>query len=237
MLFEVIVGELLQLAESLASQFVEDGRRALLARDAFAVALSGGSVATTFYPALARTGFDWSRTHLFWADERAVPPDDPESNYGVARRLWLEPAGVPVDRVHRMPSDVADLERAAADYSDALVGILGTPPALDLALLGVGPDGHVASLFPGHALLREERRWVAAVTDAPKAPPRRLTLTLPTLAGAARVLFAAMGQAKAQVVREALEDADSQLPVALVARRARQVVFLLDPEAASALRR
>jgi 6-phosphogluconolactonase len=235
MLPEVLVGEPSQLSERLASLFAADGQRAVSTQGSFAIALCGGSVATAFFPRLSRLPFDWSRAHVFWADERAVPPADPESNYGLARRLWLEPAAVPPERIHRMEGDAPDLERAAAAYGDEMTRALGTPPRLDLALLGVGPDGHVASLFPGHPLLREERRWVMPVVDAPKPPARRLTLTLPALAAAGRVVFAAMGSAKAGVIHAALDQPDSRLPVALLARRARQAAFLLDPEAASAL--
>ncbi len=235
MLPEIIVDAPLVLAERLAALFESDGQGALAARGFFAVALSGGSVATTFFPRLAHLPFDWSRTEIFWADERAVPTSDPESNYGLARRLWLEPAKVPAQRAHRMEADAQDLERAAAAYRGELVRVLGVPPRLDLVLLGVGQDGHVCSLFPGHPLLLEEGHWVTPVLDAPKPPPRRLTLTLPLLAAAGRVVLAAQGRAKARVLCEALERPDSPLPVALVARRARRVVFLLDPEAASAL--
>ncbi len=115
--------------------------------------------------------------------------------------------------------------------------ILGAPPRLDLALLGVGPDGHVCSLFPGHPLLLEESRSVAVVDDSPKPPPRRLTLTLPVLAAAELVVVAALGRGKAEVVREAVEESASALPVARVARRARRCVFLVDAEAASRLTR
>lgn len=212
-----------------------DVERALADRGLFALALAGGSVATTFVPTLARLPFDWSRTAIVWADERAVPPSDPESNYAIARRLWFEPQGVPDRAIHRMPADAPDLTAAANTYADTLMRVLGAPPRLDLALLGVGPDGHVASLFPAHPLLAEERAWVAAVTDAPKAPARRLTLTLPALATAGRIVFAATGRAKAHCLREALEQPGSELPVALLTRRAHRAVFLLDPDAASAI--
>jgi 6-phosphogluconolactonase len=233
---EIVVGEAGSLAARLDALFEGDGRRALGARGRFAVGLPGGSVATTFFPGLARLRFDWSRTEFFWGDERAVPPDDPESNYRMARALWLDPAGVAAERVHRMPGEAPDLEHAAALHATELVRILGTPPRLDFVLLGVGPDGHVCSLFPGHPLLREDQRWVAAVQDAPKPPPRRLTLTLPALAAAERVVLAALGREKADALHQALEDPTSSLPVARLARRARQVVFLLDPEAASPAR-
>jgi len=118
-----------------------------------------------------------------------------------------------------------------------MVRVLGTPPRLDIALLGTGEDGHICSLFPAHALLREERLWVAAIADAPKPPPRRLTLTLPSLAAAELVVVAALGEAKARAIREALEGAASSSPLAMVTRRARATLFLLDPPAASLLSR
>ncbi len=208
-------------------------------RGRFALALAGGSVAQAFLPALARAAVDWKRTDFFWGDERAVPPDHPDSNYGLARALWLKEAGIPAERIHRMPAEVgadggADtgLDAAARDYEAEMRNRLGTPPALDVVLLGVGPDGHVCSLFPGHPLLDEKARFVVAVTDSPKPPPRRLTLTLPALAAARLLVVAAFGAAKAAVMREALEDPASRFPVALALRQAKQALVLLDPAAA-----
>lgn len=234
---EIVVGDPETfLAEELVALFGRRGRRALERRGRFAVALSGGSVATTFFPALARLAFDWARTDFFWCDERAVPPSHEDSNYAVARRLWLEPAGVPAERVHRMEAEGRDLAAAATAYADTLTGVLGARPRLDLVLLGVGPDGHVASLFPDHEALDEEERAVVPVEDSPKPPARRLTLTLPVLASARVVVVAAFGASKAPVVREALHDAASPLPLSRVKRRARRVVFLLDEEAVGAHR-
>jgi 6-phosphogluconolactonase len=230
---EIIVDKPVELPETLARRFVEEAGRAIAERGRFSVALPGGSAATSFFPRLARTGVDWSRTHFFWGDERAVAPTDPESNFGLARTLWLDPAGVPAAQVHRMEADASDPQAAAAAYGETLERVLGRPPVLDLVLLGVGPDGHVCSLFPGHSLLGEEGRWVAVVEDSPKPPPRRLTLTLPVLAAAGLVVVAALGPTKTAVVREALDEPDSRLPLALVARRARRCLFLLDEEAAA----
>jgi 6-phosphogluconolactonase len=113
--------------------------------------------------------------------------------------------------------------------------VLGAPPRLDIALLGVGPDGHVCSLFPGHPLLLERERSVAPIEDSPKPPPRRLTLTLPALWSAEVLVVAALGEGKAAVLRDALEDPGSELPVALAMRGARGALVLLDPPAASLL--
>lgn len=230
---ELVVDSPAALSEALAARFEVEARRAQAARGFFSVALPGGSVGTSFFPRLAESAVDWSRTEFFWGDERAVPPPDPESNFGLARSLWLEPAGVPASRIHRMEADAPEPEAAARAYSDAMVRLLGAPPRLDLVLLGVGPDGHVCSLFPGHPLLRDEGRYVAFVKDSPKPPPRRLTLTLPVLAAAELVVVAALGREKAEVVREALERPESVLPLALVTRRARRAVFFVDEEAAN----
>ncbi len=233
---ETLVDKIQFLAEALAGRLEESGARAIASRGRFRLALPGGSVATAFFPRLARAALDWSRVDFFWGDERAVPPSDPESNYGVARKLWLDPARVPEASVHRMPADAADLGRAAAEHAELLERLAGSPPRLDLVLLGVGPDGHVCSLFAGHPLLAERRRWVAAIEDSPKPPPRRLTLTLPVLAAAESVVVVALGAGKAEIVRAAIEDPASALPVAIVARQARLALFVLDPEAAGLLR-
>ncbi len=199
------------------------------------LALPGGSVATTFFPALVRADVDWSGKRFFWGDERAVPPDHPESNYGLARALLLDHIDIAPGQVHRMRADAADLEAAAQAYEATLVRQLGDHGVLDLALVGLGPDGHVCSLFPGHPLLEETRRRVAAIVDSPKQPPRRLTLTLPFLAASRLVAIAALGAAKAEVVREAIEDPLSPLPVARLARAAKRCSFLLDAGAGSLL--
>jgi 6-phosphogluconolactonase len=130
-----------------------------------------------------------------------------------------------------MPADQADLKAAAAAYGEELVRVLGKTPRLDLLLLGVGPDGHVASLFPGHSALSEEHRLALPIVDAPKPPPRRLTLTLPILTSAERVIVMALGESKAAIMREALRQKDAQLPVSLVLRRAHRPLVLLDEEA------
>ena len=230
---EVIVDKPEALSATFVRRVEDLAGTALRDRGRFALALSGGSVAETLLPALAVASVDWARVDLFWADERAVPPDHPDSNYGLARSLWLKTGGPPAERVHRMPADAPDLDAAARAYEAQLVARLGTPPSVDVALLGVGPDGHVCSLFAGHVLLREEIRFVAAIEDSPKPPPKRLTLTLPALAAARLLVVAAFGQAKAAVVREALHDLESNLPLALALRRAPQSLVLLDPAAAT----
>jgi|SRR5579864_1075088 len=232
---ERCIGNVDVLAARLREEITRLGRAPSTGRG-LSLAVSGGSVATTFFPRwAAEATFDWGSTDVFWADERAVPPTDPESNYALARSLWLDSARAPADRVHRMRADDPDLAAAARDYDAELRRVVGERPVLDLVLLGMGPDGHVASLFPGHALLGEAGLNVAAVLDSPKPPPRRLTLTLPVLTAARTVVIGAFGASKAGIVRLAIEEADSRLPAALVARGAGRTVWLLDAEAAGQL--
>jgi 6-phosphogluconolactonase len=236
MVSDIVVDDAIPLSEALATLVEGESRAACAARGSFALALPGGSVATTFFPRLARAALDWSRTDVFWVDERAVPVTDPESNYGAAHALLLSPAGVPDARVHRMDAEGPDLEATARACEDELRRVLGPERRLDVALIGVGPDGHVGSLFPGHALLSEETRRVAAIIDAPKPPPRRLTLTLPMLSATRHVVVAALGEGKAERIRESLEDATSALPLARLVRRAARVTVFLDPAAAARLK-
>ena len=189
-------------------------------------------MAESFLPSIATAGVDWPRVDLLWGDERAVPPDHVDSNYALARRGLL--TGVS-PRVHRMRGEGPDLKVAAADYEQEMREALSDPPRLDFVLLGMGPDGHVCSLFPGHEALQERTRWVVAIADSPKPPPARLTLTLAALALSDLLVVGAFGRSKAEPVRQAVRDPASSLPVALAARAARRTLFLLDPDAARGL--
>jgi 6-phosphogluconolactonase len=232
---EIIVDKPGALADTVARRFEEEAHGAQATRGRAAIALSGGSVATVFFPRLALANVDWSKTDFFWCDERAVAPTDPESNFGVAHRLWLQPAGVPEGRIHRMEADAADLGAAAEAYAATMVRILGQPPRFDVVFLGMGPDGHICSLFPGHPLLEERERMVAPILDSPKPPATRLTLTLGPVQSARLLVVAAFGASKAEVLREALQEPSSPLPVARAIRGAGRILVALDPEAASRL--
>jgi len=220
------------LGELFAARCEQELGRAIGERGAASLVVTGGSAAEVLLPRLVDARIDWARVHVFWSDERAVPADDAQSNYRLVRELWLDPARVPATSVHRMPAEAEDLPAAAAAHERELIAICGEPPGFDVMLLGVGPDGHVASLFPGHPLLAERRKLVAAVEDSPKPPPRRLTLTLPALVGAHLLVVAAFGAAKAAAIAEALGDPASRLPVAQVVRAAERSLVLLDAAAA-----
>ncbi len=242
----VIAEDPAAIAEAGARVWVDCVRHALAARGAFHVALSGGNTPRELHRAVTRQAdldFAWHRTHVYWSDERAVPPDDPASNYAMAEESLL--SGVPLgpSQVHRMPADADDLEAAARAYAATLAHELAppehAPPVLDLIWLGLGEDGHTASLFPQSSALHVRDRWVASVTDAPKAPPRRLTFTLPVLDAARRIVFMVTGREKADIVRDMLEGPfDPQhLPAQGVRPAPGRLLFLLDEAAASKLTR
>jgi len=232
---EIEIGPPAELAESFARRAEREAERALSERGRFALALSGGSAAVALLPALAAAALDWRRVDLAWIDERAVPPDHPESNFGLAWRAGFEALPLDPAKIHRLRGEADDLAAAARDADQELRAALGSPPRLDFAFLGVGPDGHVASLFPGARTLDETERWVIAIDDSPKPPPRRLSVTLPLLATVDLVVLAALGAEKAPAVRAAAEEPGSPLPVARALRLARRRLFLLDPAAASLL--
>jgi 6-phosphogluconolactonase len=210
-------------AEWLAGAIAADLRE----RGTCALALAGGRTPEPVYRALAAMpGLDWSRVDVFFGDERAVPPDDPESNYGMARAVLLSRVPVPAGRVHRMHAERPDRDAAAREYDATL------PAALDVLLLGIGPDGHTASLFPGSAALHERRRRVLPVSG-PKPPAARLTVTPPVIEAARRVGVLVAGADKAEAVARALEG-----PLALTetpAQLARRGVWFLDRRAAARL--
>ena len=226
----VVVDDLSQLRLTFAKEFETQAMEVIARREKCIIALPGGSVASAFFPTLATLAVDWTRIEVFWIDERAVPPDHPDSNVGLASRLLLNPARVPAARIHRMHGELPDLDQAARRATDELKSIAGDPPHLDLAIVGVGDDGHVASIFgSGAAGPRSgSEPPVVAVYDSPKPPARRLTLTLPVLAGAGLVIVAAFGASKAEAIRGALEQSDIATPVARLLRRAHSSLVLLD---------
>ncbi len=211
--------------------------QAVAARGRFTLALSGGRTPQDLYTLLAKGGAEtlpYDRMEVFWSDERVVPPDHPESNYALAWRTWLSRVPLPTARIHRVPAE-ADPGEAAARYEATLRKVLGDPPRLDLVLLGVGRDGHTASLFPGHPALEDDRLVVAST--APVPPRRRITFTLRVIRLASRVLVLASGGDKAQAVRRALEDQPSAAVPASMLRWARVCWFLDEAAAASLSRR
>lgn len=218
-------------AASLARNAAEDIRSIASAtiaqRGRFRIALAGGSTPRVLYPHLV-TGVDWTRTDVFFGDERAVPPDDPQSNYRMARETLLEPARIPAAQIFRWRAESADLDAAAREYEQALRA-RGAPPWIDLALLGLGADGHTASLFPGTTALAEDRR-LAVPVDVPALGTRRLTLTYPALVGATHVMFLVAGSEKRAALADVLRPG-STLPAARIIHRPTRVRILCDVDA------
>jgi 6-phosphogluconolactonase len=229
----VVVEDAAALAEAAAARLVtrieaNDGR--------VAICLTGGSTPKALYKLLAtpswRACIPWPRVNWFMGDDRFVPPDHPDSNIGMARRAFLDARAAP-GTVHPIPTELASPDAAAAAYEETLRGFFGPQPQFDLVLMGIGPDGHTASLFPGFAELDERKRWVVGVERANVAPfVPRVTLTLPALAGCREMLFLIDGAKKNDIVRQVLEDA--RLPAAR-AKSDGETVWLLDRAAGAGL--
>ena len=200
--------------------------------------LSGGSTPRTLYGLLAsrfRDTIPWGHVHLFWGDERYVPPDDAHSNYRMAKETLLDHVPCPASNVHPMTTHSSDPDAAAQAYEATLRSYFAdAPPAFDLVLLGLGPEGHTASLFPGSSVLAEPTRWVRAVT-APADPPVRLTLTFPLLTRAANIYFLVTGSNKARALHHILTGtADPNTsPAAGIRLAAGTLIWWVDREAAA----
>jgi 6-phosphogluconolactonase len=221
------------VAERIATGVSESGR--------FAISLAGGRTPVALYEQLAsrhRAQVPWERVHFYWSDERYVPADDPASNYGVARAALLDRLPVPPENIHPMSTLSPDPAKAAADYESMLrERFESAGPLFDLSLLGLGVEGHTASLFPGSPALLETRRWVVPVV-APASPARRLTLTLPALNLAREIYFVVSGAEKALAVARALDAAvtTDTCPAAGVRPGAGRTVWWVDTAAAAFLR-
>lgn len=238
-------GTLIVCAE-VAELWREAARRIVAAihqhsEERFTLALSGGSTPRPLYELLAseewRGRIPWTKLHLFWSDERLVPLDHPESNYRMAREALLRHVPVPAENIHSVPVHLA-IEEAAQQYEREIrtfFRVRRGPPAFDLILLGLGADGHTASLFPGSPALAELQRWVAPVRSA-KAMPR-VTLTVPVLNQARRLFFLAVGEEKAAALEQASTGRDDGCPAARVAPRKGELIWLVDRAAASRLTR
>jgi 6-phosphogluconolactonase len=231
------------LAEEAARRFAVLSREAIGTRGRFVVALSGGSTPKTLLRLLAlppyRDTLDWARIHVAWGDERCVPPDDAQSNYRMAREALLAHVPIPDGNVHRMPAENPDHEAAAAEYEATLRALFGGDlPRFDLIHLGLGTEGHTASLFPGSPALEERERWVAA-PFVEKLSAHRITLTPPVLNAAREVQFLAAGKDKAAIVRDILHAPrnPTELPAQIVAPTEGRLVWLLDTAASRDLER
>jgi len=234
-----------EVAHHVAREFVRRARAAVEDSGVFRVALAGGSTPRRAYELLAEPALspqvDWESTHVFFGDERSVPPDHPDSNYRSAFLALLSKVGVPEAQVHRMQGERSDLESAATDYEKMLSEAFALPrgpvfPRFDLVMLGMGDDGHTASLFPGTRALEETRAWVVA-NDVPQKTTRRLTMTAPLLNAARCVMFAVEGADKAVSLAAVLEGPPDprRFPSQLIAPLDGELLWLVDDAAAAKL--
>ncbi|MEO8090536.1 MAG: 6-phosphogluconolactonase [Gemmatimonadales bacterium] len=225
---------------AVVDRFAARAAEAIAASGRFTVALAGGSTPRAAYRLLATDIFvrrvDWARVQVLWGDERCVPPDDPRSNYRMAREALLDRVPIPPGNIHRILGE-DEPPQAVAEYERLLRDLLGGNQGLDLILLGLGDDGHTGSLFPGQAALREKARWVVADYVA-AAAMWRITLT-PVVINAARdVSFIVSGAAKAECLREVIKGpfAPQSLPAQIVDPAPGHLTWLVDEAAASQLR-
>jgi 6-phosphogluconolactonase len=234
------------LCRSAATEMLSRAEDAAREKGAFTIVLSGGSTPKGLYALLAddaswRARVPWEKTHFFWGDERHVPPDHPDSNYRMAYEVMLSKVPVPAANIHRIKSEYANAEQAAREYEHTLREFFHVPPdhfpRFDLVLLGMGPDGHTASLFPGTAALQEQKSWVVA-NWVGKFSAERITMTAPALNNAACIVFLVSGEEKALPLKAVLEGRNEpeQLPAQLIQPRHGRLLWLVDQAAARLLR-
>jgi 6-phosphogluconolactonase len=228
------------LSRAAAQLFLERGKDALAERGRFAAALSGGSTPRRFYALLGSSPYldalDWHRVHVFWADERCVPPDHRESNFELVHDTLLSSIDIPNGNIHRIRGEEGP-DGAAREYEQDIKTFFGVDrPVFDLIVLGVGEDGHTASVFPYSEAVRETGRIVMPVfLDKPKL--HRVTLTLPVINLAAHIVILASGRSKAAIVREILSEENlKKYPAGLVRPVSGDLIWLIDSEAAEQLK-
>ncbi len=223
-----------ELSRAAADLFVTLAVQSIRERGRFLVALSGGSTPMALYRLLAREPIDWTRIHVFWGDERLVPPEDPENSYGQAREALLKHIPIPTENIHRVASEL-DPVAAARDYASILREFAAPPldwPRFDLVLLGLGEDGHTASLFPGSPVDATEP-VIAVTAQYQGRPARRVTLTPLVFNAARQVIFLVTGANKAVTLRGVFDDYNSseQIPAKRIQPADGQVTWLVDKAA------
>ncbi len=221
-----------------AEKFCEAGASAIQEHGRFTVALSGGSTPRGLHQELVAnfsSQLRWAQVFFFWGDERHVPPDDPDSNYRMANETLLSKLAIPQDHIFRVP-ELPDAGEAARQYEQTLQDFFrsapGSFPRFDFVLLGMGPDGHTASLFPGTTALEENEHLVVA-NWVEKLKTFRITLTYPVLNNAASVMFLVSGEEKADMVRKALNEPEANLPCQKVCPVNGELLWFLDKGAAA----
>jgi 6-phosphogluconolactonase len=240
-----ILADASSIAQTAAAEFLEAARQAVSEKSSFSVALAGGSTPKALYGLLAtnpllQAKVPWGKIQFFFGDERHVPPEDAESNFRMAEEAMLSKAPVDPRQVHRIKGEKRNAAQAAEEYEQDLRASFrlqaGQFPRFDLVLLGMGPEGHTASLFPGTKALKEERRLVVS-NWVGKFYTDRITFTPPVLNNASRVIFMVHGEEKAPALKAVLEGPyePEQLPAQIIHPTQGKVLWLVDPSAASML--
>ncbi|XP_034177693.1 6-phosphogluconolactonase [Osmia lignaria lignaria] len=224
----IIVSYLSNLLQTSAEEAFANG-------DTLKVGLSGGSVVNLLAQSLPNITTDWSKWYFFFCDERIVPFDSNDSTYGEYKSKLIGKIPVTEDQFIKINPDLS-AEDAAKDYIKKM-SVFFPPdrlPCFDVLLLGVGPDGHTCSLFPGHKLLNESSLWVCPINDSPKPPPSRITLTLPVINNAKKCIFTVVGSSKAEIVKRILQDKEN-LPAARVQPHNGELYWILDEDSSKLL--
>ena len=237
----IIKNDPFKLSDAAAVIFCEKARETVQNKGFFTVALSGGSTPKGMHRRLAeepfRSNIFWDKTHIFWVDERCVPVNDSASNYGAVQKDLIHALTIPKKNVHPMPAHMVP-DQGASHYEKEILVFFGTGPGeipvFDLILLGIGTDGHTASLFPGQTALCEEKRLISAVKGG-MPNVNRLTMTYPILNQAREILFLASGKGKAGIIQALLEKRQSDLPALGIKPESGKLTWLLDREAAALL--
>ncbi|SPQ00387.1 6-phosphogluconolactonase [Candidatus Sulfobium mesophilum] len=237
-----VFGNFEKMAEFVIDKWRDISSEAIGSRGFFSVALSGGKTPVKIYRRLAGEvgkGLLRRKTHIFFVDERFVPATDKDSNYRMIRETLLDGAGVPMRNIHSLNTNLPDPASAAERYERDIASFFKLSghniPEFDLIMLGIGVDGHTASLFPGSPALEEKKRLASAVIFSGKKHSR-ITLTLPVLNKAKHVIFLVTGKRKAEVLRAVIQESDPSLPASLVAPDNGNLLYLADSNAGSLLR-
>jgi 6-phosphogluconolactonase len=234
-----LLPDLEALSFKAAEIFVDLSKRYIASKGQFFVAVSGGSTPIGLYTLLGSDMYshqiDWRRLHFFWVDERFVPPSHKDSNYRLLNDFLLSKISIPQENLHPVKTDLPSAQIAASNYEEEIKNSFrlaeGSLPAFDLILLGIGEDGHTASLFPHNEVLKETRHLVVSAIDS-KHVHHRISLTLPVINAAETVIFLVSGKNKADVAKKVLIEKDHSLPASLVNPEKGNLIFLIDKAAA-----
>jgi len=227
------------VVRALAEYILQAQKEAVEKKGRFTVALSGGSLPKMLRGLIGKDEVDWDKWQVYYADERAVPLDDADSNHALCQKELYSKIPIPEANIHPIDTSLLnDLEELSDSYEKALILQFASKdsarfPIFDLILLGMGPDGHTCSLFPGHELLAEEDRWVAYLEDSPKPPSKRVTFTYPVINHALRVVFVATGEGKKETLATILDQPELGLPCSRVRPTGGSVSWFVDEPAAS----